>query len=633
MNKQIALSLRKNHSTEPFKVDRVLVSAFVYKNKINVTQNKFLKKYIIKGEEEADYKVLVWFLELLKKYKVSCTIEDLIELFEFVISPKDRVITGAVYTPSLIRNFIIEKTIPTKPATPVRIADIACGCGGFLYDAAKRLKALTGMTYAAIFAEQLYGLDIQPYSITRTQLLLTLLAVSSGEDNPSFSFNLHTGNALNFEWKKIVPGFQGFDIIVGNPPYVCSRNIDDESRLLLPNWEVSKTGHPDLYIPFFQIGLENLLATGKLGYITMNTFFKSVNGRAVRTYFEEKSYQFSIIDFNKIQLFKARSTYTCICLLEKRHSTFLSYFRCMSLDELATPIAYVNFSYQQLNSWGGWNLNLNQFLIAAIEKTGTAFHMKFKTRNGFATLKNNVYLFKPISKDTHYYYLQDGDFTYPIERSICKDAVNTNLLINATTLHGIKEKIIFPYEYIKGKAVPISLFDFEKQYPNAFYYLKQKKEVLATRDKGKGKKYKPWFIYGRNQSLERLRHKLFFPHITPQTPNFVYNAEPDLLFYNGMAAIGTSREELMVLKKLFSSRLFWFYITNTSRPYSSGYYSLSRNYLKDFGIYDFTEEQIDYILEENDPDVLDAYFEDLYKVRLPDNIRFSTSQENICPVV
>ncbi|WP_276481682.1 HsdM family class I SAM-dependent methyltransferase [Paraflavitalea pollutisoli] len=618
MNKQIALALRKNCSTEPYNVDRVIVSAFVYINRINVRYNEFLLKYIIRADEETEYKTLVWFLGLLKKHNVSCTIEDLIELFEFVISPEDRVITGAVYTPSLIRNFIIDKTIPDTPNTTIRIADIACGCGGFLYDAAKRLKELTSKTYASIFAEQLYGLDIQPYSITRTQLLLTLLAVSSGEDKSHFSFNLYTGNTLEFDWKHVIPSFQGFDVIVGNPPYVCSRNIDDQSRLLLPNWKVSKTGHPDLYIPFFQIGLENLLPTGKLGYITMNTFFKSVNGRAIRNYFGENSYQFSIIDFNKIQLFKARSTYTCICLLEKKYSSTISYFRCTNLEQLKTPINYINFPYADLNGWKGWNLNLNQALIKVIENTGTAFHKKFKTRNGLATLKNNVYLFNPSSQNKRYYYLEDGDFVYPIEKNICKDAVNTNLLTTEATINKIKEKIIFPYEYIEEKAVPISLSVLKKKYPNAFNYLNQKKKILATRDKGKGEKYTPWFIYGRNQSLEKLRHKLFFPHITPQTPNFVYNADPDLLFYNGMAAIGANKKELLVLKKLFSSRIFWFYISNTSRSYGSGYYSLSRNYLKDFGIFNFTKKQTIYILSEKDPRKLDAYFENLYQIQLPD---------------
>ena len=50
------------------------------------------------------------------------------------------------------------------------------------------------------------------------------------------------------------------------------------------------------------------------------------------------------------------------------------------------------------------------------------------------------------------------------------------------------------------------------------------------RDKEKGN-YENWFAYGRNQSLEKMRNKLFFPHITPDIPNFVINTDEELLFH------------------------------------------------------------------------------------------------------
>ena len=148
------------------------------------------------------------------------------------------------------------------------MADISCGCGGFLIDAAKNINELTGKDYCQIIEENIWGLDIADYSIQRSKLALSLLALSVGEDR-NIKFNLFVGNALTFQWKN-----DGFDIIVGNPPYVCSRNIDTANRNLLGSWEVTSTGHPDLYIPFFQIALENLKPGGTLGYITVNTFFK-----------------------------------------------------------------------------------------------------------------------------------------------------------------------------------------------------------------------------------------------------------------------------------------------------------------------------------------------------------------------
>ena len=62
-------------------------------------------------------------------------------------------------------------------------------------------------------------------------------------------------------------------------------------------WETSKTGHPDLYIPFFEIGYKLLNEGGILGYITVNSFIKSVNGRAIRRFFQENQVDLKIIDF------------------------------------------------------------------------------------------------------------------------------------------------------------------------------------------------------------------------------------------------------------------------------------------------------------------------------------------------
>ena len=124
-------------------------------------------------------------------------------------------------------------------------------------------------------------------------------------------------------------------------------------------------------------------------------------------------------------------------------------------------------------------------------------------------------------------------------------------------------------------------------------------------------------MFGRSQSLEKLTHKLFFPHITPGTPYYILDSDENLLFYNGLAVVENTAEELLFLQKLLSSRLFWFYIENTSKPYGSDYFSLSRNYLKDFGIYDFSPEEKDYIRAETSQFQLDRFFERKYKIKLP----------------
>jgi adenine-specific DNA-methyltransferase len=79
--------------------------------------------------------------------------EELIELFEFVISPADRIINGAIYTPQKIRDFIVSEAFEKINSinNSIKISDIAMGCGGFLFNASIELKKRTGKTYSEIF--------------------------------------------------------------------------------------------------------------------------------------------------------------------------------------------------------------------------------------------------------------------------------------------------------------------------------------------------------------------------------------------------------------------------------------------------------------------------------------------------
>ena len=615
MKNEIFKYLKENFSQAPKDIDRLIVSAFIYKNGLQIRKNELLKQYQI-DENTNEYKNLEDFINILETFESEFRFETLIEFFEFVISPADRVINGAIYTPQHVREFITKKSLKSTKIkkSNIILCDPACGCGGFLFSAAQQIKSLTKKTYAKIFKENLYGLDVQNYSITRAKLLLSLLAITEGEDNKVFHFNLFLGNALNFKWESQFEKFPGFDIIIGNPPYVCSKNIEAETKALLPNWEVCSYGRPDLYIPFFQIGLENLKNKGILSYITMNTFFKSRNGRALREYFQKCQYDFHIIDFGDQQIFKSKSTYTCICIIRKIKTNSIKYTKPKDNYPLAqTNFSFNTISYNTLDAKKGWNLQYAD-ILKKIESTGKSFGECFETRNGIATLKNDIYIFTPIKEDEKYYYLQNGS-VYPIEKGICKEIINSNKLTRIKKISTLKQKAIFPYFFEKETVNLFPEDEFRIKYPQAYLYLQSKKTTLAKRDKGNGN-YKKWYAYGRNQSLEKLKYKLFFPHISASIPNYIVNTEEELLFYNGLAVIGDNIKQLRFLRKLMSSRLFWFYIVNTSKPYGSGFFSLSRNYIKHFGIYDFSKEDIDYIIKERNSDNLNLFIESKYEVTL-----------------
>jgi methylase of polypeptide subunit release factors len=605
-----------------------MVSSFLAVNGINSFRNEFIRKYII-SKDKKELQQLNKFITLFKNVKFD--IEELIKLFEFVISPVDKEVNGAVYTPEFIRKYIVKEALirfkNEKRIYDIKFGDIACGCGGFFITIAKTIKKDTNKSYFDIYKDNIYGLDIQDYSIERTKILLSLLAISEGEDNISFDFNLFEGNALSFDWDtvKSINQNNGFDIIVGNPPYVGSTKIDAESKKLLKKWSVSSSGKADLYIPFFEIGLENLNNIGVLGFITVNTFIRSLNGRAVRSYFSEKKFDLSIIDFRGEQLFKSRSTYTCICTIGKKTSPKIRYIstNSASINKIKKR-DFINIPYSSLNDFEGWYLNEEQInkLILKIENTGEALGSKFEIRNGFATLKNNIYVFKPVYESDEFYFFEKDSKEIKIEKDICKNAIKPNTLKSESEIVKNTEKLIFPYRIIeeedlfKNNKRTIKIFSEPKlreSFPFAYKYLKSQKEALSNRDKGT-REYEKWYAFGRNQALTLLGYKLLFPYISG-SPCFVLTEDEELLFYNGYAIISDSIEDLLVLQKILMSKVFWFYIKHTSKPYSGDYFSLAKNYVKNFGVCHLSNEEKEILNDMTDKNEIDNFLIMKYNIK------------------
>ena len=611
MIQSIFTFLKRNIPQDSFLINRIFVSLYIEYNKID-KYNHFIGKYLI-AEKDNDYCELVKVMSFLKSQHIEdITLEDMINLFEFVISPSDRKVTGAIYTPKKIRDYILGHCLDTFPdLCDVRVADIACGCGGFLMDAAKTIQSKTKKTYFDIFRQNIYGVDIQPYSIERCKILLNLLAVSDNEV-VDFDFNLLCADTLDFKSEIWDTYYSNFDVIVGNPPYVCGRNMDEDTKVKTKRYKVCDSGSTDLYIPFFQIAVEMLRDNGILGYITMNSFLKSLNARRLRTYFMDNCYDISIIDFRGHQIFKGKSTYTCLFFMEKKNSDVLHY--CYNGNaKLNSQLQFTDILYSSLDADKGWNLNENG-LANKIESVGIPLFKYCHTRHGIATLSNKTYIFSPIKEDAVFYYLEKDNVIYPIEKTVCKNIVNSNKLNSDTSLGDILRKVIFPYHIdAKGKAILFEEDYFRNEFPCAYSYLESQRTVLKDRDKGKTQKYPAWYAYGRTQSLSMPPMKLFFPKIANKPLTCIIVNDPNLLLYNGMAFVGNDMKRMKVLQKVLGSNIFWNYVVANGKPYTSGYYSLNGANIKNFGVPVFTEEEECELIKLKNKNEINSWFASFYE--------------------
>lgn len=232
----------------------------------------------------------------------------------------------------------------------LRIVDPACGSGVFLvmaFDFMKaelnrvndKVAAMRGVGSAApglfdpdseILTNNLFGVDVNSESVEIAKLSLWVKTARRGKTLDSLDKNLKVGDSLiedsnfaylshGFTWSTAFPDIfaeGGFDIVLGNPPYVRQEFLGTMKPYLKDRFEVYH-GVADLYCYFFERGLRLLKQGGRLGYISSSTFFKTSSGQPLRNFLRKKATLETVVDFGDLQVFEGVTTYAAILTIRR----------------------------------------------------------------------------------------------------------------------------------------------------------------------------------------------------------------------------------------------------------------------------------------------------------------------------
>lgn len=226
------------------------------------------------------------------------------------------------------------------------IVDPACGSGAFLVaafdemarryrDAVKALEALDVEVEFDVFDEivtrNLYGVDLNPESVEITRLSLWLKTARRDHRLQNLEATIRDGNSLiadkafsdrPFDWTTAFPEVTargGFDVVIGNPPYVRMEHLKPIKPYLAEHYVVADD-RTDLYAYFFEKGIHILKPGGRLGYISSSTFFKTGSGENLRTFLGDGVGIEDVVDFGDVQVFEGVTTYPAILTLRKGES-------------------------------------------------------------------------------------------------------------------------------------------------------------------------------------------------------------------------------------------------------------------------------------------------------------------------
>jgi type I restriction-modification system DNA methylase subunit len=225
------------------------------------------------------------------------------------------------------------------------ILDPACGSGAFLNQAldflinehAKidELKAqLLGGSIvfpdveSKILEKNIYGVDLNEESVEIAKLSLWLRTAQKGRKLTTLSDHIKCGNSLiddpdvvgekAFNWQKEFPAVfarDGFDVVIGNPPYVRAENINKNEREYYLSKESKYKytfGRFDLYILFNELGISLLKKDGLLSYIFPSSFFNQNYSVKQREWFLNELDLLELIDLSEVDVFKGVAVQTAI---------------------------------------------------------------------------------------------------------------------------------------------------------------------------------------------------------------------------------------------------------------------------------------------------------------------------------
>ncbi|MDD4995615.1 MAG: TaqI-like C-terminal specificity domain-containing protein [Patescibacteria group bacterium] len=285
---------------------------------------------------------------------------------------------GIYYTPRYIVDYIVKNTIgeilkDKKPeeVKNIKILDPACGSGSFLITAYQTLldywqkhekKEVVGASKKIndlekvfqkingdllspeqkmrILLNNIYGVDLDEEAVEIAKLNLLLKMVGRPAKLPSLANNIQVGNSLisgteeelkksfgnnwqdkkPFNWQekfKSVFDQGGFDVIIGNPPYIRNRELNEDDKKYFNDFYDSASGQYDIYQLFFERSIKLLKDDGYLGFITSNKYAIADYGKKLREFILDNCRIIGILDVSNLQVFKEASTYPYVIILKK----------------------------------------------------------------------------------------------------------------------------------------------------------------------------------------------------------------------------------------------------------------------------------------------------------------------------
>jgi hypothetical protein len=277
-----------------------------------------------------------------------------------------------------------------------------------------------------------------------------------------------------FDWDGI-DGFRdilnegGFDVVIGNPPYVRVQELDYHVIDYLKSKYKTAWKRIDISILFIELANRLLRPNGINGYITSNQFLCTEYGRKAREFLADIGIC-RIVDFGDLPIFKGALTYVSVFFLTKNRSKFFEYCKVQKLD---TDLESCQFSRISTAGLGGepWSLGKadTMSIIGQLRRKHPPLSEIAKCLYGIITGLDDVLIVDEGKRKE--YGLEKGALLPLIRAQDC----------NRHSYVMPSKYVIYPYQEEDGATLLMDEGNLKKTFPNTYHYLLSHKSELSSR--------------------------------------------------------------------------------------------------------------------------------------------------------
>ena len=403
---------------------------------------------------------------------------------------------------------------------------------------------------------------------------LKLAQLSNSSERPFFLWHL-------FFQEIFLQG--GFDIVIGNPPYVEFKKIDADEKAKYVGYETAKRKY-DIFCLFIELSRNICREGGIHSFINPTTFLMKDFGTPLRKLINENFKILEIFDFSDYQVFNTAITYTGIFLFKKENNSSDYSFLYQKLKGEKVSNSLLFSSKEEGN-----NKDVAFIKSSQLDKEIWVFGSEIETSllekldNDYIKLENiTQYIFVGIQtgKDSVFLIKEDDIVTNNLERDLIHP-IFKGKDVNKYKSDWSGNYVIYPYDEATNRI--ISEEELKLQFPNLYQYL------TANRDNLSGRAYfdksnKEWYELWCERKFKKFQQtKIVNAEISPEN-RFQINEDGTLGNTKIFNTVLKSEFETYYLSVLgiLNSTLMNYYHKRIASPKAGGFYDYKTQFIKNY---------------------------------------------------